>query len=97
MENVRAFQGLYGACNYAFRYVASVLTKVLLRGRTREAELIDATPEKVVDLPGVRYPSDREQGQRAEVRRRVCYQIQGRHSPRDALVPPGRGRDDSAS
>ncbi len=62
MKNVRAFQWFHGARNYDFRYVAGVLTQVLLRGRTREAELIDATPEKVVDFPGIRYPSDREQG-----------------------------------
>src|SRR5215213_2689447 len=37
MENLRAFQRLHGARNYAFRYVAGVLTQVVLRGRTCEA------------------------------------------------------------
>jgi hypothetical protein len=42
--------------------------QVLLRSRTREAKLIDATPEKVVDLPEVRHSFGRDEGHRAEVR-----------------------------
>jgi hypothetical protein len=67
-QEVRAFQRFHGARNYAFRYVAGVLTQVLFRGRTCEAKLIDATSEKVVDLPGIWHPFDRDEGQRAEVR-----------------------------
>ena len=90
-QEAHAFQRFHGARNYAFRYVAGVLTQVHFRGRTCEAKLIDATSEKIVDLPRVRHPSDREQGQRAEVRRGGCSQIQGMHRPRDALVTPARG------